>query len=242
MGGVATALTVAAVLLFGNLIGYGADVRKSLDAMPATTTDVEETADAPAPAAGVDAASDAGATTAHANTVEYMPPWAVNEDYCCDLIVPDSDIVFPVVKGSDNTKYLTCAFTGEESEIGSIFMDYRCNLGETPHTIIYGHDAQDIDGSAIMFGTLRNYLDQEFIDTHMELDLVCKGETKRFELFAVKVTDSSDEAYDLVFSAHGGFDGFAKAMGAPDGTREILTLSTCLGEGGDRLLVQGAIV
>ena len=84
-------------------------------------------------------------------------------DRYCELTVPDSDINFPVLRCEDNQKYLHTTYTGEENELGGIFLDYRCDLEDNPHNIIYGHDAQDVDGTRLMFGTLRNYLDEEFI-------------------------------------------------------------------------------
>lgn len=176
-------------------------------------------------------------------TSEAADPSEMNEDYYCDLSIPGSDISFHVVRGRDNLKYLHTAFSGEESELGAIFMDYRCDAQTSSHTIIYGHDAQDLDGNLLMFGKLRNYLDEEYIAGHTELSLYKDGEEKKYQLFAVKVTDTKDAAYHLDFDGNDCFAQFADRMGAPDGTREILTLSTCLGgENNMRLLIQGAVV
>ncbi|MDE7253795.1 MAG: class B sortase [Acetatifactor sp.] len=167
----------------------------------------------------------------------------INEDYYCNLYIPDSDITFPVVRGTDNLKYLHTAVTGEESELGAIFMDYRCDAATSPHTIIYGHDARDLDGSLLMFGQLRYFLEEDFIQNHSEICLDKDGKVKHYNIFAVKVTDISDEAYYLDFSDELEFHEFANRMGAPENTEEILTLSTCLGgENNARLLVQGALV
>ena len=185
-----------------------------------------------------DARKSAEGQTADGNNLS-----EINEDYYCDLYVPDSDIAFHVVRGNDNLKYLHTSFSGEESELGAVFMDYRCDLDTQPHTIIYGHDAQDFDGNALMFGQLRGYLDEEFIRKHTEITLCRDGETTTYQLFAVKVTDTDDDAYCLDFDDKHRFEEFADRMGAPDGTREILTLSTCLGtENNMRLLIQGAVV
>ena len=167
----------------------------------------------------------------------------INKDYYCDLVIPGTDIRFPVVKGEDNLKYLHTSFDGKENKLGSIFMDYRCGGSNKPHTIIYGHDAKDYDGNLLMFGKLRNYLEEDFINEHTEIDLINEKEVKRFQLFAVKVTDTEDEAYDLDFDEEYSFRDFANLMDAPYGTEEILTLSTCLGSEDDmRLLIQGAII
>lgn len=36
---------------------------------------------------------------------------SINKDYDCHLFIPDSDIEFPVVRGTDNLKYLHTAVT-----------------------------------------------------------------------------------------------------------------------------------
>lgn len=168
---------------------------------------------------------------------------SINKDYDCHLFIPDSDIEFPVVRGTDNLKYLHTAVTGEESELGAIFMDYRCDDSALPHIIIYGHDAQDLNGNYLMFGQLRYFLEEDFIQNHTEICLSKEDQVKRYNIFAVKVTDINDEAYNLDFSDRLEFAEFANRMGAPENTKEILTLSTCLGgENNMRLLVQGAFV
>lgn len=168
---------------------------------------------------------------------------SINKDYDCHLFIPNSDIEFPVVRGTDNLKYLHTAVTGEESELGAIFMDYRCDALALPHIIIYGHDAQDLNGNFLMFGKLRYFLEEDFIQNHTEICLSKEDKVKHYNIFAVKVTDINDEAYNLDFSGRLEFAEFANRMGAPENTKEILTLSTCYGgENNMRLLVQGAFV
>ncbi|MDE6662181.1 MAG: class B sortase [Lachnospiraceae bacterium] len=167
----------------------------------------------------------------------------VNEDYYCDLYILNSDISFNVVRGTDNLKYLDTAITGEKSELGTIFMDYRCDALTSPHTIIYGHDALDLAGNRLMFGKLRNFLEEDFRLNHTEICLYKDKKVKRYNIFAVKVTDINNDAYNLDFENEEQFNEFADRMGAPENTEEILTLSTCLGGENDRrLLVQGALI
>lgn len=125
----------------------------------------------------------------------------------------------------------------------TIFMDYRCDDSALPHIIIYGHDAQDFNGNFLMFGQLRYFLKEDFIQNHTEICLYKDDKVKHYNIFAVKVTDINDEVYNLDFSSRLEFNEFANRIGAPENTKEILTLSTCLGgENNMRLLVQGAFV
>ena len=115
--------------------------------------------------------------------------------------------------------------------LGAIFMDYRCELSKSPHIIIYGHDAKDLEGNLLMFGKLRQYRDDDFAKGHCSIKLICGDEVREYSLFAVKITDSTDESYRVDF-AEGEFEAFAENIGAPPDAKEILTLSTCLGKDG----------
>lgn len=166
----------------------------------------------------------------------------LNPDYAGWLQVSGTDIDFPVVRGNDNSEYLHTNFLGEENILGAIFMDYRCNR-ESRHTIIYGHDAQDYDGNRLMFGTLRSYLDNGFWAAHPVIAFATEDEVKEYRIFSVRASDINDAAYHLDFNSDEDFKDFAQTVNAPEGTDDILTLSTCLGTKEDkRLIIQAAYV
>ena len=70
-----------------------------------------------------------------------------------------SKINYPVVRTTDNDKYLQYTFEGRKNAVGAIFMD-AANAGDFSdrNTFIYGHNMKN--GS--MFGHLRKYRDESF--------------------------------------------------------------------------------
>ena len=166
----------------------------------------------------------------------------INPDYVGELRIDGSSISHPVVRGSDNVKYLTTSFSGAENSFGSLFMDYRC-IGESiPHIIIYGHHARDMFGQNLLFGGLDEFLDDEYRSGHSVIMFIENDSVSEFEIFSARVTDVDDPAYHLNFDAPGSFDAFLERIGAPPDAVQIITLSTCslTGDNDSRIVVQGA--
>ena len=168
---------------------------------------------------------------------------AINPDYVGWIIINGTAISYPVVKGSDNEKYLNTAFGGKENISGTIFMDYRCSGEYVPHIILYGHNSVDFNGRFFRFGGLRYYLDGQYMAEHPEIMLAENNYVSVFEIFSARETDINDPAYYLDFSEQGSFAAFAERNGAPAGAEKIITLSTCVDNGNDdrRMIVQGVL-
>ena len=169
----------------------------------------------------------------------------INPDYVCWIRVDGTEIDYPVVRGYDNEKYLTLSFNGEENIAGAIFMDYR-NRGDIlsydieeafPHIIIYGHNIK----RGGMFGGLRKYLDEQYLEEHPIITLIMDDQIVEFEIFSARQTDIEDPAYFLHFDETHVFPLFANEIDAPLSATQIITLSTCVstGENDARMIVQG---
>jgi SrtB family sortase len=167
----------------------------------------------------------------------------INPDYIGWLKIDGTTIDFPVVRGSDNVKYLTTTFGGQQNRFGAIFMDYRCTGGVVPHILIYGHQAGDGNSDVRhMFGGLTDFLEDGYLAAHPVIVFIANGNLFEFEIFSVRVTDIYDPAYQLDFSDPGSFEAFLERNGAPSGAEQIITLSTCVGVDNDlRLIAQGAL-
>ena len=171
---------------------------------------------------------------------------AINPDYVGWIRIDGTTIDYPIVRGSDNEKYIHTSFYGEESIAGAIFMDYR-NVGDLltyragealPHIILYGHNLQ----RGGMFTDLRRFISRQFMEENNIITLIINGETVLFEIFSARLTDINDPAYYLTFDASHSFPRFADRVGAPLQATQIITLSTCArrdGGGDARVIVQG---
>ncbi|MCL2407881.1 MAG: class B sortase [Defluviitaleaceae bacterium] len=164
-----------------------------------------------------------------------------NPDYVGWLQINGTNINFPVVRGDDNVRYLTTSFRGEENSFGAIFMDYRSSIG-LPHVIIYGHQARTVTNDWLMFGSLHEFLDEQFLASHPTIHFITNNLLYEFKIFSARLTDIHDPAYQLNFNAPGSFIAFLERNDAPLDAEQIITLSTCVGTNNDRrMIVQGAL-
>ena len=112
------------------------------------------------------------------------------------LSISDTGINYPVVqKANDNEYYLNHSFYGEEDSNGTLFVDYRSDIvNQNTNTIIYGHNMK----SKLMFGSLSNYLDENFYNNHKTITFNTIYEHRTYEVFAVclaKVEYQDENAY-----------------------------------------------
>lgn len=77
------------------------------------------------------------------------------------ITVFGTSINYPVVKGSDNSFYLSHSFDKSYNKAGWIFADYRNKFDDTDkNIIIYGHNRMD----SSMFATLKNTQKQDWLN------------------------------------------------------------------------------
>ena len=77
----------------------------------------------------------------------FNPDWqalkAENPQIVGWLYIPNCDVSFPVVQGTDNAYYLTHTTSGAYNPLGAIFVDYNATPGFVDdNTIIYGHSVE----------------------------------------------------------------------------------------------------
>jgi len=169
----------------------------------------------------------------------------INPDYVAWLKIDGTGIDYPVVRGSDNEKYLNISFSGEENIAGALFMDYRITgdlladrAGERiPHIIIYGHNLQQ----GGMFTGLRSFLSERFLEENNIITLIVNDQIIEYEIFSARVSSIEDYAYFLNFDESHQFPRFANRIDAPLAATQIITLSTCTRGGSDdaRIIIQG---
>lgn len=109
----------------------------------------------------------------------------LNSDYTAWIYIPNTNISYPIVKGTDNSFYLNYNFLKEESKVGSIFIDSNINEFEDRNTIIYGHYMKD--GS--MFADLHKIYSNP--STTNKIYIATKDEILEYEVFSI-FKDSAD--------------------------------------------------
>ena len=86
----------------------------------------------------------------------------INPDIIAWLRLDDTQISYPVLQTSDNSKYLVRDYRGEYNTGGAIFVDSRNDKVSDEYTIIYGHR---MDGEK-MFGQITKFEEKAFFDDH----------------------------------------------------------------------------
>ncbi len=172
---------------------------------------------------------------------EYQELKNENQDLVGWLSIDDTQINYPVVqKENDNEYYLNHSFDGAGDNNGTLFVDYRSDIvNPTSNTIIYGHNMK----SGMMFGTLKNYLDETFYQTHKTINFHTIYEKRTYQVVAVGLSkvgyrdDNSYKYYDFIDAGNEAeFSAFLENIKSLsvfgtdlDVTYEdkLLTLSTC---------------
>lgn len=157
----------------------------------------------------------------------------INPDVAGWLTLPDSEIDYPIVQGTDNEYYLEHLFDGTVNHSGCIFIDYTNSPGFTDrNTVMYAHHMRN--GS--MFADVEKYREQDWYDGHKVLYLQTPDAICQLEPFAGILTDGAAGYVQISFESDEAFNAYvqdkidqstftsAVTVSSED---QIVTLSTC---------------
>ena len=164
-----------------------------------------------------------------------------NEDVVGWIYVEDTPIDYPIVKGKDNDEYMFNDWMGEYSHAGSIFEDYRCDIGKNENTLIYGHNM----AAGTMFHSLKSYKDEEWGKKHLFIEVATLDKRYLYEAYSVNVLDglkgAAFEYWNFIDMNEEDYNNFTKAVkdsatvwygdkgvnNNPAYDDKLLTLQTC---------------
>lgn len=155
-----------------------------------------------------------------------------NSDAIAWIKVNGTDIDFPVVKGTDNSYYLTHNFDKEKNKAGWIFADYRNKFdGTDKNIIIYGHNMKN--GS--MFASLKDVIKEEWYnnENNKYIALITENENCKYQVFSVYQIETEEYYLQTNILNFKEFVEKIKGRSKKDlnvdikETDSILTLSTC---------------
>ena len=155
-----------------------------------------------------------------------------NSDIIAWIKVNGTDIDFPVVKGTDNSYYLTHNFNKEKNKAGWIFADYKNKFdGTDKNIVIYGHNMRD--GS--MFAGLKDVIKEDWYnnENNKYVTLITENEYQTYQVFSVYQTEVEEYYLQTNILNFNEFIEKIKNRSKKDFNVEIketdnlLTLSTC---------------
>ncbi len=173
-----------------------------------------------------------------------------NKDTVAFIHMSETNINYPVVQTNNNKYYLGRAFDKSKNDAGWVFMDYRNNINKlSDNTIIYGHGRLD----KTVFGSLKNALKkswQENKDNYI-IWLSTPTENMMFQIFSIYTIKSESYYITTNFNNETDKQDWINTMvkrNTSTKTTDVsvsdkfLTLSTCLNNNGDRIVVQAKLI
>lgn len=168
---------------------------------------------------------------------------SLNPDCIGWIEIPDTNISYPIVQGSDNSYYLTHTFKGEENKSGSIFVEAMNDRDFSDlHTIIYGHNMKN--GS--MFGKLSDYRKESFYKKHPHIFLDLEDGNHCYQIFSCYEAETTDNVYSIGYAANEKYEAFLNGLTASSLystgvdvsiSDKVITLSTCTSNSQKRFVV-----
>lgn len=176
---------------------------------------------------------------------------AINSHIVGWISVDGTKLNNPILQADNNDYYLNHNYKDQQSRAGSVFMDYRNNIVDMDkNTILYGHAMKN----NTMFGSLKNYLKQDYADEHSILYLDTLYEGYDIEVFAAYETTIDFYYIETDFTDKEAYQQFLKEIQERSAIQmdvdispedKILTLSTCkdaVMSDDHRFVVQGKLV
>lgn len=189
----------------------------------------------------------------------------INSDTYAWIRVPGTNIDYPVVQGDDNFEYLYINYYRKYNIYSVIWADYRVRFGDraqlSSNTVLYGHNYDNLSGTPLvansghkMFEQLPSFHYLDFARENQFIHYSTEEGDHIYQIFAVFYTD----VYFNYIRVNTGRDALCDIISEArrlslhdydmevDGTRKIITLSTCTrargGGGEQRFVVMGQLV
>lgn len=126
----------------------------------------------------------------------YKDSYLANSDMAAWLQIPGTNVDYPVMwTPRDENYYLYRDFDGNENQNGCLILDTDSSLEPlTTNLIIHGHNMR----SGAMFGTLTDYEDEDYFESHRQLVLHTEECQRNYEIIAVfrsQVYRKSDDVF-----------------------------------------------
>lgn len=151
---------------------------------------------------------------------------AINPDVVGWITIDNTNIDYPVMKATSEYTYLNKDMYGNSSLTGSLYIDSTADWTKD-YVVIYGHHM----AGGLMFGNLDYFKDDDYLQSHNTGTLITSDKTYRITpLFTKEIS-----AYDNLY-AHNELDELQRHFEEIENGKYLI-LSTCIGEGTDRLIL-----
>ena len=170
----------------------------------------------------------------------------INSDYIGWLMIPETNINYPVALDSEQTnEYLTHDFYGNENHVGCLFQYTDLS---SDYFVVYGHHMRN----GTMFGGIKKYTDQTYWKEHPEIFYTIENKIYTYRIFAVFKTTADSDGFSYTQEDYDkDKEGFIKKVLSmsmydckitPDTDQQIIALSTCeYSKANGRMVILGVL-
>ncbi len=172
----------------------------------------------------------------------------VNPDVEGWILIPGTEISYPVMQANDNEFYLSRTWDKSWNWMGSVFIEAenKADLSEY-NTIIYGHNLRN----SSMFSSLRSYSSKKYWKAHPSVYLANEDGVYKYDIFAAYEVDVeghpfwlniTDEKLKKAFLQQSIKMSDIDTGIEPETSDRFITLSTCTGLGHETRWVVQAVL
>lgn len=156
-----------------------------------------------------------------------------NPDVIAWIYIPGTKINYPILQGKDNEYYLHHNLSGDKSDYGEVFMDYRQSPDLANYnTFLYAHNMYD----ETKFAELNNYFNTSFYKNHQNVYVYTPKSRFDGKVFAVQSNKGESKAHTMDFDNNSQFSSYVNYLKQrssistnikSNSVKKLLTLWTC---------------
>ena len=173
-----------------------------------------------------------------------------NNDTVGFINIRNTNINYPIVQSTNNDYYLNHAYDKSYNEAGWVYMDYRNNNSFNDfNTIIYGHGRLN----KTVFGSLKNLLNKSWQTNKDNYIMTISTPQKNsvYQIFSIYTIKAESYYIKTAFDNDSSKETWIEEMNnrnislmkSPANVNDkIITLSTCLNNDGDRVVVHAKLI
>lgn len=171
--------------------------------------------------------------------IDFQKLKTINKEIIGWIIIEGTQVNYPIVKGNNNSFYLSHSYDKSYNSYGSIFMDYRSNENFNDlNTFLYGH----YTGNGSMFGELKKYMDASFYKDHPYFYILTSEGNYKANVLSAYTDDALSNSYISDFASIDEYDKYIKTIvnksryktntTANSSKDKLITLYSCSHESG----------
>jgi len=120
----------------------------------------------------------------------------LNSDMIGWIVIPDTDIDYPIVWCDNNDFYLDHGLDKEPNQLGVPFLDYKCEPDFSGfNSIVYAHNMEWV----LLFAEVYRFKTPSYLWAHPYGWLTVGTETHRVDFFAYLTVPDGSDAYQTIF-------------------------------------------